>query len=377
MRIISYIFFLFFGLQTINAQSKKGTQSEGIFAEIHTSKGVIVLELFYENVPVTVANFVSLAEGNNPAVDAKYKGKPFYNGLKFHRVIADFMIQGGDPSGNGSGNPGYKFDDEITDLKHTGPGILSMANAGPGTNGSQFFITHKATPWLDGKHTVFGKVVSGQNVVDAVTQDDLIDKMVIVRQGSKAKKFDAVDLFKRREVLLQEHKKNQLAVEQKKRLEALAPYMGTINAKKSLMEEKKKTARTTDSGVKIATLRDGLVEPEKGSTVYIHYSGFLESGEMFDSSDVELSKQFGNFNQQKLDANAYKPIPHSYGTQARLIPGFLEGINQLKLGEKALIFIPSKLAYGEKGAGGMIPPNANLIFEVILTQKETLHESEK
>ena len=377
MRIISYIFFLFFGLQTINAQSKKGTQSEGIFAEIHTSKGVIVLELFYENVPVTVANFVSLAEGNNPAVDAKYKGKPFYNGLKFHRVIADFMIQGGDPSGNGSGNPGYKFDDEITDLKHTGPGILSMANAGPGTNGSQFFITHKATPWLDGKHTVFGKVVSGQNVVDAVTQDDLIDKMVIVRQGSKAKKFDAVDLFKRREVLLQEHKKNQLAVEQKKRLEALAPYMGAINAKKSLMEEKKKTARTTDSGVKIATLRDGLVEPEKGSTVYIHYSGFLESGEMFDSSDVELSKQFGNFNQQKLDANAYKPIPHSYGTQARLIPGFLEGINQLKLGEKALIFIPSKLAYGEKGAGGMIPPNANLIFEVILTQKETLHESEK
>lgn len=377
MRIISYIFLLFFGLQTINAQSKKGTQSEGIFAEIHTSKGVIVLELFYENVPVTVANFVSLAEGNNPAVDAKYKGKPFYNGLKFHRVIADFMIQGGDPSGNGSGNPGYKFDDEITDLKHTGPGILSMANAGPGTNGSQFFITHKATPWLDGKHTVFGKVVSGQNVVDAVTQDDLIDKMVIVRQGSKAKKFDAVDLFKRREVLLQEHKKNQLAVEQKKRLEALAPYMGAINAKKSLMEEKKKTARTTDSGVKIATLRDGLVEPEKGSTVYIHYSGFLESGEMFDSSDVELSKQFGNFNQQKLDANAYKPIPHSYGTQARLIPGFLEGINQLKLGEKALIFIPSKLAYGEKGAGGMIPPNANLIFEVILTQKETLHESEK
>ncbi|MDV7396995.1 peptidylprolyl isomerase, partial [Arthrospira platensis SPKY1] len=118
--------------------------------------GVIVLELYYEKVPVTVANFVSLAEGNNPAVDAKYKGKPFYNGLKFHRVIADFMIQGGDPSGNGSGNPGYKFADEITDYQHTGPGILSMANAGPATNGSQFFITHKATPWLDGKHTVFG-----------------------------------------------------------------------------------------------------------------------------------------------------------------------------------------------------------------------------
>jgi len=214
MKIKNNILFLFLlGMTTVVAQTAKkpvaakptttaakpqtNNANEGVFAEIETSKGKIVIALEYKKTPVTVANFVSLAEGTNTEVkDEKLKGKPFYNGLKFHRVIADFMIQGGDPAGNGSGGPGYAFKDEIVaDLKHNSGGILSMANSGPKTNGSQFFITHKETPWLDGKHTVFGHVTSGMDVVNAIKQDDLINKITIVRKGADAKKFDAAKIF--------------------------------------------------------------------------------------------------------------------------------------------------------------------------------------
>ena len=168
---------------------------EGLFADLSTSKGEIVLKLEMDKTPVTVANFVSLAEGKNNKVSDEFKGKKYYDGLVFHRVISDFMIQGGDPTATGSGGPGYQFDDEFTDLKHNESGILSMANAGPGTNGSQFFITHKKTPWLDGKHTVFGKVIEGQSVVDSIVQNDTIFKVKIIRKGSNAKNFDANKVF--------------------------------------------------------------------------------------------------------------------------------------------------------------------------------------
>jgi len=182
----------------INAQKNEANTpklEDGMYAEMTTSKGVILLQLEFEKTPLTVANFVGLAEG---AIEntAKKTGVPFYDSLKFHRVIKDFMIQGGDPLGNGSGGPGYKFKDEIVpELKHTGPGIFSMANAGPKTNGSQFFITHKATPWLDGKHTVFGHVIQGQDVVDAIVQGDIIVTVKIIRKGKPAKKFDALKTF--------------------------------------------------------------------------------------------------------------------------------------------------------------------------------------
>ncbi|MGB5554852.1 MAG: peptidylprolyl isomerase, partial [Flavobacteriaceae bacterium] len=141
---------------------------EGIYAKFITSKGEILVSLTYDKTPGTVGNFVALAEGNQEN-KAKKLGEPYYDGLKFHRVIPDFMVQGGCPQGTGTGDPGYKFDDEFhVDLTHNGPGVLSMANAGPGSNGSQFFITHVATPWLDNKHTVFGNVVQGQDVVDAI-----------------------------------------------------------------------------------------------------------------------------------------------------------------------------------------------------------------
>ena len=170
--------------------------SDGLYADIETSKGNIVLELYFDQVPTTVSNFVALAEGNHPDVDEQLSGKPYYDGLKFHRVLENFMIQGGDPTGTGSGGPGYQFDDEFSsDLKHDGPGVLSMANAGPGTNGSQFFITHVETPWLDGKHSIFGKVNSGQDIVDNVEQEDIIKTVKIIIIGEKAKKFDAPSVF--------------------------------------------------------------------------------------------------------------------------------------------------------------------------------------
>ena len=170
--------------------------NDGLYAKIKTNKGAIMVNLTYDKTPLTVANFVGLAEGkieNN----VKPIGQPYYDGISFHRVIADFMIQGGDPTGSGSGGPGYQFKDEFhPDLKHNRAGTLSMANAGPGTNGSQFFITHKATSWLNGKHSVFGYVVEGQDIVNAIQQGDQINTIEVIRKGKGAETFDAADTFK-------------------------------------------------------------------------------------------------------------------------------------------------------------------------------------
>ena len=182
---------------------------DGVYAEFKTNRGNFVAELYHEATPMTVASFVSLAEGESTMAEEQYRGKPFYNGLIFHRVIKDFMIQGGDPTGTGSGGPGYKFPNEIVDtLTHDSKGLLSMANSGPNTNGSQFFVTLKETPWLDGMHTVFGKVVQGQDVVDAIGEvetepgDRPVDEVVIeevniIRKGSDAKNFNASEVLSR------------------------------------------------------------------------------------------------------------------------------------------------------------------------------------
>jgi peptidyl-prolyl cis-trans isomerase A (cyclophilin A) len=197
IRAISiFVFLLAFGLAGIlRADAAERKLSDGVYAEFDTSKGKILVQLEYEKTPLTVANFVGLAEGTKnysktPGDAPKAQGKPFYDGLTFHRVIADFMIQGGCPLGTGTGDPGYKFRDEFDpSLKHSGPGTLSMANSGPATNGSQFFITHKATPWLDGKHSVFGHVVEGQDVVNKIEKGDKINSIKILRIGEKAKAF--------------------------------------------------------------------------------------------------------------------------------------------------------------------------------------------
>ena len=317
-------------MATINTNN---LNKEGMYAKIKTNKGDIMLELEFEKTPLTVANFVGLAEGkikNNK----KEVGEPYYDGLKFHRVIADFMIQGGCPDGNGMGGPGYQFPDEIhPDLKHSGPGILSMANAGPGTNGSQFFITHKETPWLDGKHTVFGKVTEGQDVVDAIAQDDKIIEIDIIRKGENAKKFDSKAIFDKELEKLEK----QAAEKAKKAKEAI--------------DELKKGAKVTSSGLAYKIIKKGTgAKAEAGKTVSVHYTGKLSNGTKFDSS---------------YDRN--QPIEFELG-RGRVIKGWDEGISLLNVGSKATFIIPPDLAYGARGAGGVIPPNATLIFDVELVE---------
>lgn len=352
---------------------------DGIFATFETTKGRIVVALEYKKTPITVANFISLAEGTNKFVDAKYAGKPFYNGLKFHRVIADFMIQGGDPLGNGSGDPGYKFKDEFDpSLKHISGGILSMANSGPATNGSQFFITHKETPWLDGRHTVFGHVTSGMDVVNAIAQDDVIMEVKISRKGEEAKKFDAPKVFADYYGSKAGDDKKQAAIEAEKRQAQMAAeaetkkaydlQYGPVKTKKAAELAKiKATATKTPSGLQYAIVKKGTgVKPDESSTILVHYAGYLEDGSLFDSSYEDVNKTYGKFDQNRATSNGYQPFPFQLSNKGGLIPGFLEGLNLMNLNDKATLFIPAELAYGAKGAGNIIPPNSNIIFEVEL-----------
>jgi cyclophilin family peptidyl-prolyl cis-trans isomerase len=330
---------------------------DGLYADIETNKGHIIVELDYKKAPVTVANFVTLAEGKSEFVTKDYlKGKPFYDGLKFHRVIDNFMIQTGDPEGTGSGDAGYRFKDEITDLKFDKAGVLAMANNGPATNSSQFFITHLETPWLDGKHTIFGHVVEkGQEIVNQIKQDDKIVSVKIIRNGEAAKKFDAVKVF--------HDYFSEIAKEKSK-------YNGVQKEKVAYLASIKPKATKTNSGLEYVITEKGTgKKPTTGAQLYINYSGFLEDGTLFDSSVEEVNKAFGKFDAARAEAKGYQPIPFQAGRKDGMIPGFIEGIEQLSFGDKAVLFIPAHLAYGATGAGGVIPPNANIIFEIQLLEK--------
>jgi peptidyl-prolyl cis-trans isomerase A (cyclophilin A) len=373
--------------QTKNAKPKP-VILEGIFAEIYTNKGKIALQLEFQKTPITVANFITLAEGKNEFVTNDRKGKPYYDGLKFHRVIANFMIQGGCPLGTGAGDPGYKFKDEFDpSLKHDKPGILSMANSGPATNGSQFFITHKDTPWLNNKHSIFGHVIEGQKVVDAIAQDDVIEKVVIIRKGKLAKAFNAEKVFSeymkmKPELDKKEAEENKIKAEAAAKLEAekrqkeveakaiadkeMKEKLGPLLAAKvaELAALKAKTT-TTASGLQYSILQKGTgVKPTEGKDIYVHYAGYLEDGTLFDSSYEAINKMYGKFDQNRANQNGYQPFPFKYGSKGGLIPGFLEGINNMNFNDKAIFFIPANLGYGERGAGNVIPPNSNIIFEV-------------
>lgn len=330
---------------------------DGLYADIETNKGHIIVELDYKKAPITVANFVTLAEGKNEFItDENLKKKPFFDGLKFHRVITDFMIQSGDPLGTGSGDTGYKFKDEFSDLKFDKAGVLAMANNGPGTNSSQFFITHVETPWLDNKHTIFGHVVEkGQEVVNKVVQGDNIVVVTIIRNGEAAKKFDAVKVFHDYFADIAKEK-NKYAGAQKEKVD----FYASIRPK----------ATKTSTGLEyVITEKGSGKKPAAGTQVYIHYAGFLEDGTLFDSSIEEVNKTFGKFDAARAEQHGYQPIPFQAGKKDGLIPGFIEGIEKLSFGDKAVLFIPSHLAYGATGAGGVIPPNANIIFEVQLLEK--------
>ena len=304
---------------------------DGLYAKFNTTKGAILVNLEFEKTPGTVGNFVALAEGNLEN-SAKPQGTPYYDGLKFHRVIPDFMIQGGCPQGTGTGNPGYKFDDEFhPDLKHDGPGVLSMANAGPGSNGSQFFITHIATDWLDGKHTVFGKVLEGQDIVDTVAQGDSIESIEIVRVGEAAEQFNAVEAFR----TFEGSREKRLAAERE--------------ANRAKLDKLAAGFEETTSGLRYQVIQKGNgKKAEKGHTVSVHYKGQLSDGTVFDSS---------------YKRNA--PLDFQVGV-GQVIAGWDEGICLLNVGDKARLVIPSELGYGSAGAGGVIPPNATLVFDVEL-----------
>lgn len=304
---------------------------DGLYAKFNTSKGEILVSLTYDKTPGTVGNFVALAEGNleNKVLP---QGKPYYDGLKFHRVIPDFMIQGGCPLGTGTGNPGYSFDDEFhPDLKHDKPGVLSMANSGPATNGSQFFITHVPTPWLDNKHTVFGHVTEGQDIVDTIQQGDKIEKVEIIRVGTEAENFNAVESFRVFEGARAKREAEEKAKQEK------------------LLNEASEGFDKTESGLRYKILEKGNGKnATKGAMVSVHYKGQLLDGTVFDSS-----------------YKRNEPIEFTVGV-GQVIPGWDEGILLLQVGDKARMVIPSELAYGARGAGGVIPPNAPLIFDVEL-----------
>ena len=303
----------------------------GIYAKFNTSKGSILVKLTHDLTPGTVGNFVALAEGNLEN-KVKPQGTPYYDGLIFHRVIPDFMIQGGCPQGTGTGAPGYKFDDEFhPTLKHDKPGVLAMANSGPGTNGSQFYITHVPTSWLDGKHTVFGQVVEGQDIVDAVEANDILEKLEIVRVGDEAQNWNAVEAFR---------------VFEGSRAKREAAEKAESEAK---MEQLAAGFDKTESGLRYKMIQKGAgKKAENGKTVSVHYEGSLENGKVFDSSYPRK-----------------KPIDFKLG-QGQVIEGWDEGIALLQVGDKARFVIPSHLGYGSRGAGGAIPPNATLIFDVEL-----------
>jgi len=316
----------------------KSKLKDGLYARFDTSKGEILCSLEFKKTPLTVASFVGLAEGTKDlGGGAKAKGDKFYDGLKFHRVIADFMIQGGCPLGTGTGGPGYSFPDEIDpELTHSRPGILSMANSGPGTNGSQFFITHVPTPHLDGKHTVFGHVVSGQDVVDKIKQNDLINSIEIIRVGSDAKNFETnQEAFDKLLSTFEERKKER-------ELEAMEEAV-------RLIDEQWPDAVTTPSGLKYVVDKEGTGDetPQAGQVVTVHYTGKLIDGKKFDSS-----------------YDRGKPIEFPVG-KGRVIKGWDEALLDMKKGEKRVLIIPSNLGYGPSGRGP-IPPNATMVFDVEL-----------
>jgi peptidyl-prolyl cis-trans isomerase A (cyclophilin A) len=303
----------------------------GIYAKFNTTKGAILVKLTHDLTPGTVGNFVALAEGNLEN-RVKPQGVKYYDGLKFHRVIPDFMIQGGCPQGTGTGGPGYSFDDEFhPTLKHNRPGVLSMANSGPASNGSQFFITHVPTDWLDNKHTVFGHVVEGQEIVDAVAQGDVLETLEIVRVGEEAQKWNAVEAFR----IFEGSRAKREAAERE--------------AAEAKMEKLAAGFEKTESGLRYQFIQRGNgKKAENGKTVSVHYTGQLEDGKVFDSSYPRK-----------------KPIEFPLG-RGNVIEGWDEGIALLHVGDKARFVIPSHLGYGSRGAGGAIPPNAILIFDVEL-----------
>lgn len=316
--------------------SQQTPLEDGLYAKMETTRGTIILFLEHEKAPLTVANFVGLAEG---AIESSKSG-PYFDNLTFHRVVEEFMVQTGDPTGTGTGGPGYTFPDEFhPDLRHTGPGTLSMANRGPNTNGSQIFITHVATPWLDDRHAVFGHVVEGMDVVNSIEQGDKIFSVTILRIGPSAEAFRP---SQRSFDKMRDEFDDRLAdLAKKKREEDLA-----------LIDARWPEADKTRSGIRyiVQGSGSGRKKPKDGSTVTVHYTGRLLNETVFDSS-----------------RDRGEPLEFEIG---QVIEGWNQMLKDMKVGEKRLAIIPPELGYGEQGYPGIIPPNSFLVFEIELIDFE-------
>jgi cyclophilin family peptidyl-prolyl cis-trans isomerase/FKBP-type peptidyl-prolyl cis-trans isomerase len=368
-------------ISSTGCQEQYPDLGNGVFAEFVTSKDTIVVQLFYDKVPLTVANFVGLAEGTHPLLKDSLKGKPYYNGTVFHRVIDQFMIQGGDPTATGSGNPGFKFGDEFDEsLKHDKPGILSMANSGPATNGSQFFITERPTPHLDNKHSVFGEVVKGFAVVDTISnvkvaprsnkplEDVTILELNIIRQGMSAKGFDAADTWNTEFPLLEEKRLKKIEEAKQKAEEAkrIADQKMEMAAQEMLpiLNDYKSQATKQASGLLVYNIVKGSgPKPRTGATVKLNYEGYFTDGKLFGSNVKSVDEKYGTYDIRKEQKGGYSGMPMKIDPQAQMIPGFKEGVLEMSVGDKTFLYLPSHLAYGEKGAGP-IKPNSDLMFVV-------------
>ena len=374
-------------LSTLSCQNKYPELGNGLFAEFATTKDTIVVELFYEKTPLTVANFVGLAEGIHPKLADSVQGIPFYNGTIFHRVINEFMIQGGDPSGTGMGKPGFTFGDEFDEtLKHDKPGVLSMANSGPATNGSQFFITEVPTPWLDNKHSIFGQVVKGQEVVDSISnvqvmpgsnkplEDIRILSLNIIRQGFSANRFNAAKAWNREFPLLEEKrlKKIEEAKQEAERQKKIAEEKMETAAAEILpvLEDYKSKATTSDSGLLSYTIKKGNGEkPKQGQSVKLYYQGYFTDGKLFGTNIKDIDIKCGTYDEKKEQRGFYNLMPMQISADAQMIPGFKEGVFNMKKGDKTFLYLPSHLAYGEAGRGP-IAPNSDLIFIIEMVDEE-------
>lgn len=364
MRKIIYVFFLA-TVFTACGDSYKDLE-DGLYADMNTDRGNIIMKLYPEQVPLTVANFVTLAEGTNPMVPDSIKGKKYYDGLGFHRLVPDFIVQGGDPAGTGSGPlPGYKFRNELVkELRHDSKGIVSMANGGgTSTNGSQFFITYKPAPWLDGFtntgelkdcskprtscHSVFGKVVKGMEVLDSLVKYDMIKNVTIVRKGAKAKEFDAVKVFETEIARGPEIEKARIAKIQAAEKVRYEKFL----ADKEVFHKKMGIDKATKlaSGVQVITFKKGKgkkFNPEVAAAM--DYSIYLANGKLIQSTEGKTPFTFTL-------------------SQRPMIAGVDAALKKMRIGEKVRLFIPYYLAYGERG-GGPFPPKADIIFDLELVK---------
>ena len=385
-------------LVSSSCQQQYPDLEDGLYAEFTTNKGIMVAELFYDKVPVTVANFVALAEGNHPMVEEQYLNKPFYDGVIFHRVMDGFMIQGGDPTGTGRGTPGYRFAADFDkDLKHNEPGILSMANAGGiNTNGGQFFITEAPYPrgdFYDAQgnlkpcdqpgvscHSVFGKLVVGLAVQDSISnvevinpaarnhkpvEDVTIEKVTIIRKGSEAKAFDAPKVFAELMPGV-EQEFETIRSEAKEKAEEMARQAKNDWLKKN--EELKGKRIDSPTGMAmIYTYESNGEQPNSAQRVNIDCAGYFEDGTLFWTTWKDIAEKNNMYDERQDQMNGYAPFSMPYNETAGLVSGFREAMLNMKVGDKARVFIPYYLGYGERGNPPVIPPNTNLVFDIQIT----------